>query len=138
MGVSYLNHASLIRVNKTVKTLLKIAEPYIVFGYPTINTIRDLIFKHGFMKVNNKRVPMISNAAIEEQLGDVGVICVEDVIHELFNVGQNFDAVNNMIGPFKLNPPRDGYKAKGAVSFERGGEFGNRGSGINELIQLCM
>lgn len=136
--MNHINHASLVKVTKSVKTLLKITEPYIIYGYPTINTIRDLIFKHGFMKVDEKRVPMTSNLAIEEQLGDVGVICVEDVIHELFNVDNNFDAVRKLIGPFKLNPPRDGYQKKCAVSFENNGEYGNREKDINEFIQRCM
>lgn len=138
LGAGFLNNVSLLRVTKSVKTLLKIAEPYIIYGYPNINTVRELVFKHGFMKVDGKRVPITSNLAIEEQLGDKGVICVEDIVHELFNVGENFDDVRKLIGTFKLNPPRDGYKKKGAISIEKGGEYGNRGYDINEFVQRCM
>jgi large subunit ribosomal protein L7e len=37
--------------------------------------------------------------------GKHGVICVEDVIHELFTVGPNFKQVSNFLWPFKLNNP---------------------------------
>lgn len=38
----------------------------------------------------------------------------------------------------QLKVPRDGWKNKLNKSFAAGGEFGDRGSAINELIPLCM
>jgi hypothetical protein len=37
--------------------------------------------------------------------GKYGVICIEDVIHELVTVGKHFKQVSNFLWPFKLNNP---------------------------------
>ena len=37
--------------------------------------------------------------------GKHGVICIEDVIHELVTVGKHLKQVSNFLWPFKLNNP---------------------------------
>lgn len=37
-----------------------------------------------------------------------------------------------------MSSPRDGWKKKVSVPFKRGGEYGDRGVGINELISRCL
>ena len=85
------------------QTLLKVVEPFVIFGYPTISTIRELIFKKGFAVLNGKKTPIQSNTTIEEQLGKHGVICLEDIIHDIFTVGDNFDIVTNFLSPFMVS-----------------------------------
>lgn len=38
-----------------------------------------------------------------QNLGKYGIICIEDLVHEIFTVGPNFKAVNNFLWPFKLS-----------------------------------
>lgn len=38
----------------------------------------------------------------------------------------------------QLKSPRDGWKKKLNKNYNAGGEFGDRGAAINELIPLCM
>ena len=66
------------------------AEPYITWGTPNLKSVRDLIYKRGFVKVDGKRTPITSNDLIEDKLGKQGIICVEDLVHEIFTVGPNF------------------------------------------------
>ncbi|OUM55912.1 hypothetical protein BVG19_g5531 [[Candida] boidinii] len=49
------------------------------------------------------------NNFIEEKLGDHGIICVEDIIHEIVTLGDNFKTVCNFLKPFELNPPINGW-----------------------------
>lgn len=94
------HNAVFLENTKENQILLKVIEPFVVFGYPSIATIRELIFKKGFAKIDGKKTPIQSNTMIEEQLGDKGIICLEDIIHEIFTVGPNFNAVTDFLCQF--------------------------------------
>lgn len=66
--------------------------------------------------------------------GPCGIICVEDLIHEIYTVGRNFKAANNFLWPFKLSSPRGGMNKK-TTHFVEGGDAGNREDQINRLIR---
>ena len=102
--------------------------------YPSLKTIRELVYKRGFGKINKQRVALTDNGIIEKSLGKAGIICVEDIIHELVTCGPNFRAVANFLWPFKLNSPRGGFSYK-KTHFIEGGDCGNREEEINKLVQ---
>jgi len=83
--------------------MLRICEPHITWGYPSLKTIRDLIYKRGFGKVHHQRTPISSNSVIESVLGRKDIICVEDLVHEIFTVGKNFKYASNFLWPFKVS-----------------------------------
>ena len=39
-------------------------------------------------------------------LGKKDIICMEDLVHEIFTVGDNFKKASNFLWPFKLNNPK--------------------------------
>merc|ERR1712213_278875 len=88
----------------------------------------------GFIKVDGKRTPITSNDLVESTLGRHGMICVEDMIHEIFTVGSNFKYVSNALWPFKLNTPNGGWRKK-TNHFVEGGDFGCREDKINALLR---
>jgi len=49
--------------------MLRIAEPYITWGYPNLKSVRELVYKRGYGKVNKQRKPLTDNAIIEQALG---------------------------------------------------------------------
>ena len=55
-----------------------------------------------FFQLDGKRTPITSNDLIEQQLGRHGIICVEDLVHEIMTVGPNFKYASNFLWPFKL------------------------------------
>ena len=57
---------------------------------PNLKTIRELIYKRGYGKINKQRIPLSSNAVIEESLGKYGIISIEDIVHEIATVGPAF------------------------------------------------
>ncbi|XP_055836532.1 uncharacterized protein LOC129905155 [Episyrphus balteatus] len=132
------HQAVFLKNNKENQILLRLAEPFVCYGYPTIATVRELLFKKGFAMIDRKKTPIQSNTMIEEHLGEKGIICLEDIIHEIFTVGPNFERVTSFISPFALGNPKDGWQKKVSVSFKRGGEYGNRKAAINELVSRCL
>merc|ERR1711990_736861 len=68
-----------------------------------------LVYKRGFVKINGNRTPITSNDLVEGSLGKFGIICVEDLIHEILSVGPNFKYASNFLWPFKLNTPTGGW-----------------------------
>merc|ERR550525_1590468 len=112
MRIRGINHGVFIKMNKATQNMLRIAEPYITYGCPNLKSVRDLVYKRGFVKVDGNRTPITSNDVIEGKLGKMGIICVEDLIHEILTVGPNFKYASNFLWPFKLNNPTGGWRKK--------------------------
>merc|ERR1739848_556530 len=129
-----IGNTTFIKLNKATIMMLNIAQPYNTWGYPNEKTVKELIYKRGFGKVNGQRIPFTSNAVVEESLGNLGIQSVEDLIHEIYTVGPNFKRANNFLWPFKLSTPTGGYRNV-TNHFIEGGDFGNREDKINNLIR---
>ena len=74
---------------------------------------------------------------IEECLGRYDIICVEDLIHEIFTVGPHFKEAANFLWPVKLSSPTGGFKAK-LLHYNEGGDAGYRGEKIHELVKKML
>jgi len=132
-----INNAVFVRLNKATTTMLKLIEPYVTYGYPNLKTVKELVYKRGFVKVDGSRIPITDNSIIEAKLGKHQVICVEDIIHEIFTVGSHFKQVNKFLWPFKLSNPKGGWTRK-LNHFNEGGDAGLREDKINELVQRML
>ncbi|XP_064481160.1 large ribosomal subunit protein uL30-like [Ornithodoros turicata] len=132
-----INNATLVKLNKATVNMLRIAEPYISWGYPNLKTVRELVYKRGFGRINGRRVALSDNSVIESKLSKCGIICIEDLIHELYTVGPNFKKANNFLWHFKLNNPRGGWRKK-TNHYNEGGDFGNREDLINKLLRKMI
>merc|ERR1711981_738688 len=109
-----IHNGIFIKLNSATKQMLTLVEPYIAYGYPNLKTIKELIYKRGY--------------------GKDGIICVEDLIHEIVTTGPHFKQANNFLWPFKLNSPTGGFSKK-VNHFCEGGDYGNREQKINELLR---
>ncbi|CAM9231063.1 unnamed protein product [Chrysoparadoxa australica] len=132
-----INNAVLVRLNAATIKMLRLVEPYIAYGYPNLKTIKDLVYKRGFGKVNKQRIPISDNSVIEGVLGSKGIICTEDLIHELYTVGPAFKEASNFLWPFKLSNPTGGFRQK-LLHFNEGGDAGQRGEKINALVRKMI
>ena len=128
-----MNNGVFIKATKPMLNMLNKVEPYVTYGYPSLKTIRDVIYKRGHGKVNKQRIPLTDNTVIETVLGKHGIICMEDLIHEIYTVGPNFKEASNFLWPVKLNNWKGGMTKKG-THFVEGGEAGNREKLINDLV----
>jgi len=132
-----INNGVFMKLNNATLNMLRIAEPYITWGYPNMKTVRELIYKRGFGKVNGRRLPITDNRVIEQRLGRFSIICMEDLIHEIYSVGPNFKAASNFLWPFKLNTPTGGWVKK-TNHYVEGGDFGNRENKVNVLLRKMI
>jgi large subunit ribosomal protein L7e len=129
-----INNGVFIKANKATLTLLRLVEPYVTYGEPNRKTVSDLIYKRGHGKVEKQRIPLIDNSVVKGALGQYGIICVEDLVNEIYTCGPHFKEANNFLWPFKLNSPLGGWVDKG-THFAEGGDAGNREEFINQLVR---
>jgi len=115
--------------------MLLLVEPYITYGTPNLKTIREVIYKRGFGKINKQRIPLSTNDLIAKALGQYKIICIEDLIHEIATVGPHFKEANNFLWPFKLSAPLGGFTRFKKIHFSEGGDHGNREEEINKLVR---
>lgn len=48
-------------------------------------------------RVEKKREPLNSNQVVEKHLGQHGIICIEDIIHEIATCGKYFSKVSKFL-----------------------------------------
>mmetsp|Transcript_1496 Transcript_1496/g.2084 ORF Transcript_1496/g.2084 Transcript_1496/m.2084 type:complete len:277 (-) Transcript_1496:344-1174(-) len=134
-----LHSATFVKLNEATIRMLRLIEPYVTYGYPTRETIQKLVLKRGFGKINKQRIPIATNAVIEEALGNVGICCTADLINELHTVGPHFKEANNFLWPFKLSSPKGGFSSKTKLlHYLEGGEAGARAEEINKFVKKML
>jgi len=129
-----INSGVFVRLTKATSELLQVVQPYIAYGYPNLKSVRELIYKRGYGKIDKQRIPLTDNALIQDSLEKYGIVCMEDLIHEIFTVGPNFKQANQFLWPFQLSNPTGGWKTRKFKHFVEGGDLGNREENINALI----
>merc|ERR1712028_256344 len=87
MRMLQMNMGVFVKASKASLEMLKRVEPYLSYGYPSLKSVRDLIYKRGFGKINKQRVPLNDNAVVEKGLGKFNIMCMEDLVHEIYTVG---------------------------------------------------
>lgn len=132
-----INNAVFVKLNKATLNMLRFADPFITWGYPNLKTVKEMVYKRGFGKINGERIPLTDNSLIEKALGKHGFLCVEDLIHEIYTCGPNFKIATNFLWYFKLNNPKGGWRKK-TIHYVEGGDFGNREDKINPLLRKMI
>lgn len=108
-----INNGVFVKVTKATQQMLRLVEPYVAYGLvlfrcyratlvdgnfsePNLKSIRELIYKRGYGKVDKQRIPLTNNAIIEEKLGKYDILCIEDLVHEIATTGPNFKQVSTL------------------------------------------
>lgn len=138
LRLHHYQDAAFVRLNDETKALLAAVDPYVIWGYPNVHTVRELILKYGFQSVGHKKVPISSNKQVEDALGECEIICIEDLVLELFKCGKNFEKANKFLHQFKLKSPQEGFEKTKGKHFIKQGEYGFRGEKINEYLKQVM
>ncbi|MQL71904.1 hypothetical protein Taro_004213 [Colocasia esculenta] len=125
-----------LKANQATLNMLLRVEPFVTYGYPNLKNVKELVYKKGTGKVDKQRVPLTDNNLIEQALGSHGVICLEDIVHEIATVGPHFKETTSFLYPFKLKKPEDGVLHKKKRPYKDGGDTGNREDKINDLISM--
>ena len=133
-----------IKFDKAVQARLNACEHYVVYGIPSFTVVQELINRRGYVKVageeeQNERLPLSDNIIVEKVLGDLGVICVEDVVEELLTPTANFGKVNNFLWPFRLSAENSRFETqKLDIKTGRKGEYGDVGDEIADFVRRML
>ena len=113
------NTGVFVKANESTIKLLGLIAPYVIIGQPSISSIRKLFQKRARImveeadsetgQVQSKVVKLDNNQVVEDKFEDLGLICIEDLIHELINLTDNFIPITSWLLPFKLNAPVNGW-----------------------------
>jgi 60S ribosomal protein uL30 len=139
--------------NESMRRLLHMVEPYILYGpIKEKSMVHDLLIRRGYAKINNnERVPLSNNMLIEQEFQKEKykeqcnhVLCIEDMVHEIFSVGVAFDVITKeFLFPFQLSNSKTEYEKRTLQVKEFQGtihekEYGDRGHRIHEYIQQVL
>ncbi|EGW34057.1 uncharacterized protein SPAPADRAFT_59481 [Spathaspora passalidarum NRRL Y-27907] len=117
LKLTEVNTAVFVKATPTVMDMLTLIAPYVIVGQPSLNSVRQLFQKRARILVPDDENPestkvakLDTNQLVEDQFGnDLGLICIEDLVHELTSLSDNFVAITSWLLPFKLNPPVNGW-----------------------------
>jgi len=138
MRLKDANTGVFLRYTEITKRHLHLVEPWVVYGKPTDGIVGDLMERKSFGTVKGEKVPLSDNTIIENTLGNEhGMICMEDLVHELTSVGKSFDAVATFLRPFPLSATRSRFEKK-LLSVKQGKDYGDRGEEIDEFIKQML
>lgn len=63
-------------------------------GDPTLQLMNELIYKRDYGKINKKQIALTDNTLIIPSLSNWGIICIEDLIPEIYTIGRHFKRSN--------------------------------------------
>lgn len=126
-----------VKLNKPIQNMLRMVEPFIAYGYPSLATVRAMVYKRGYLKMNGQRVKISDNQMVKDKYNSNDVVCVEDMVNQIYTCGKHFRAVTHGLWPFKLAPPKGGMRQK-RRHFVEGGDYGNRESFINNFLHRMI
>jgi len=138
LGLGKLHQGVFVKLTPANQKRLHLTAPYIIYGVPSKATITDLIKRRGHANIKGERVPLSNNTIVEEALAsDTGIICIEDLIHQIYTGGDNFDRVLSFLWPFQLSSPSSKFD-KRILGMTDTREYGDKGGLIEDIIKLIL
>lgn len=138
-GIGLRQRHTLVFLPNTEETLqsLNTCKPFVYWGSPSFKVVFNLVHKKALFRdpdAPNGKTTLSDNVLIEKHLGDLGVLCTEDLAHVVHSCTKHFGEVNARLWPV---PVGDTKKAKGMVH-ERKFTFGDQQRGINLKLERLL
>ena len=138
LSLKEANTGVFLKYDHVTRRKLQLIEPWVIYGNPSEGIVKDLMERKSFGKVNGEKVPLSDNTILERELGNEhGIICMEDMVHELTTVGDAFDAVTNFLLPFPLTAAISKFE-KEKLKVKQGKNYGDKGEEIDEYIRQML
>lgn len=122
--------AVFIKLDEDTIKKLSALDAYLAYGYVSHKSVIELVHRRAYYLRSGKRSPLSDNITVEKALGDKNILCLNDLSHEIFNIGENFDHCNNMLCTFQLSAPIGHYEKKILQNHdeveEKGGFLGDK------------
>jgi large subunit ribosomal protein L7e len=130
-------NAVFLKYDASTRRMLHMVEPWVLYGQPSEGMVKDLIERRSHGNVNGERIPLSDNTIVERALGNEGIICIEDLVHEICHVGDSFSHATNFLWPFQLTSPRSKFE-KEKLGSKQGKDYGDKGDEIDEYIKNML
>jgi len=137
LRLSDMHNAVLVQCSDQMVEKIKIIDPYITWGYPSLRSIHSLVFKYGYGTVKGEKSALSSNKLVEDSFSAQGLLCLEDLVQELFSAGAHFTEISTFMRPFQLLAPKGGFK-RSHTHFSKNGSWGGRAEKINAMIRKML
>lgn len=137
LNLKSANKAVFINMDKKLQEQLTLIKPFIVYGKPSLKSITTLIKTRAYCNSNGEVVPLKDNTIVEKELGNYGIICIDDIIHEISTIGPHFNEVTAFLTPFDMNKSTDKLE-KNLLHKDNIGKGGFKGEKIDEIIELML
>lgn len=124
------NYSVLIDNRPSFLGMLKTAQNFMTWGEASREAVKMLIKERGRL-AGNKRLT-------DEYAQKVGYNSLEELGEAIFNSQVEYWKLPNIQPVFRLHPPSKGFKGKVKKGYGMGGELGDRGEKINELIKRMV
>jgi len=124
------NYSVLIDNRSSFLGMLKTAQNFMTWGEASEEAVKMLIKERGRLAGNKK----LTN----EYAQKVGYNSLEELGEAIFNCQVEYWKLPNIQPVFRLHPPTKGFKGKVKKGYGMGGELGDRGEKINELINRMV
>ena len=139
LGLSKKYDAIFIRLDEAGIRKLKPFDAYVAYGYVSYKMTDELIHRRAYTDFGGPKRPLADNIAVEKALGDKGILCLNDLTNEIYNIGVHFEAALSVFKTFKLSSPVGHYEKKvlhvhDAVE-EKGGFLGNK---IDQFLEKIV
>lgn len=127
-----------LKYDTATQKLLHLVEPFVLYGAVTPATTKDLIVRRGHAKVNKRRTPLSDNMLVEDNLGKTtGMICIEDVVHELATDGPHFSKATQFLSPFHFKAPKSRFQLD-KLNQRVTDDYGDKGERMDEYIRQML
>ncbi len=91
---------------------LKPLDSYVAYGYISNKSCVELVHRRAYTVAEGVRKPLSDNVTVEKALGDKDILCLNDLSHEIYSIGPNFEEALKILCPFKLACPVGHYEKK--------------------------
>ncbi|KAL7544293.1 hypothetical protein ACHAWF_007677 [Thalassiosira exigua] len=143
-----INEGVFLPYTSDTRKMLHLVEPYVIYGVLSAETVSDLVRRRGFCRVEGKRVPLADNNVIERELGEAGLICVEDLVQVLSAGGLDgtedgddsdgtFGRVAKFLWPFRLTARKSKFQRR-VLDMKDGKLYGDQGEAMNGFIREML
>jgi large subunit ribosomal protein L7e len=116
---------------------LHIIRPFVFWGPPSFKNVATIMQKKALFKdpkAPKRKTVLSDNTLVEKHLGDLGLLCTEDLSHAIFTNAKCFEQVTQRLWPVPLG---DAKKAGGLVH-DKDFTFGDLKANINNKLTQLM
>mmetsp|Transcript_1959 Transcript_1959/g.4470 ORF Transcript_1959/g.4470 Transcript_1959/m.4470 type:complete len:262 (-) Transcript_1959:250-1035(-) len=123
--------------NEETLQKLNTCKPFVFWGPPSFKAVFNLVHKKALFRdpdAEGGKTALSDNVLIEKHLGDLGVLCTEDLAHVVHNATKHFSEVTARLWPVPIG---DAKKARGLVH-DKKFTYGDQQRAINLKLEKLL